>query len=228
MIFRQLFDSTTSTFTYIVGDARTRHAAIIDSVKENSDRDLKLLKELDLKLKTILETHIHADHITGAHILKTQTGAQTWALEGVGVDEADQYYHDQTEISVGDLKIKVITTPGHTDSCSCFLLDDRIFTGDTLFIRGCGRTDFQQGSASLLFNNVREKIFTLAEDTLVYPGHDYKGMTCSTVGEEKKYNPRLGLDKSLEDFEKIMNGLNLAPPARLNEAVPANLKLGNS
>lgn len=227
MIFRQLFEPETSTYTYIIGDEKTKEAAIIDSVIETTDRDLQVLRELGLNLKYILETHIHADHITGAHKLRKETGALTSVSASAAVECADISLKDGDVLKLGDTEIKVIATPGHTDTCMSFVTEDKVFTGDALLIRGSGRTDFQAGDPAQLFDSIREKVFTLPEDTFVYPGHDYKGRTVSTIWEEKKYNPRLNMEMTKEQFVDIMNNLNLPDPKKIDVAVPGNLTCGN-
>lgn len=224
--FQQLFEKETSTYTYLIADPETGDGVIIDPVIETKDRDLKWIKELGINLKYIFETHVHADHITGAWSLKEETGAKIVLSEFSGVKRADQKLKDGEELNFGKLKVKGIATPGHTNGCMTYSIDGMLFTGDTLFIRGCGRTDFQEGDSEILFNNVREKLFSYPDDTMVYPGHDYKGVLYSTIGEEKKYNPRLRLDNSLEDFIKIMEGLKLAYPKKIDIAVPANIECG--
>lgn len=225
-IFYQLFELESSTYTYIIADKETREAAIIDPVLETVDRDLKLIEEAGLRLKYILDTHVHADHITGASILRDRTKAETAISRHSGVDCADLYLQEGDELLLGDKKIKVLETPGHTNSCLSFLFEDMIFTGDALLIRGTGRTDFQQGSSEKLFDNIHKKIFTLPPDTKVYPGHDYKGLTSSTVALEKQFNPRLGGARTKSEFVKIMSELKLANPKKIHEAVPANLTCG--
>jgi glyoxylase-like metal-dependent hydrolase (beta-lactamase superfamily II) len=226
LVFRQFFDLDSSTYTYFLMDSETQEGIIIDSVKEQSERDLKLVSELGLKLKYILETHVHADHTTGADLLKKATGANTAVAMGAGIDCSDIKLNDGEVLSFGSKKVRVITTPGHTDGCLSFYCQGRVFTGDSLMIRSAGRTDFQQGSAELLFNSIREKLFTLPDETLVYPGHDYQGRMVSTIGEEKKFNARIGLDKSKAEFIETMEGLKLPPPKKIATAVPANLKCG--
>lgn len=227
ILFRQLFDKTSSTYTYLLADKVSREAVIIDSVRDQSERDLTLIKELNLKLKYILETHIHADHVTGAHQLKIATHAKTAVSSSAKVSCADEFFEDGQTIPFGSLKLKCIATPGHTNSCTSFHIDNMVFTGDALMIRACGRTDFQQGSPESLFNSVRNKLFLLPGDTIVYPGHDYKGMTSTTIEEEKRLNPRLGETISKEKFTEIMTNLNLAYPAQIDVALPANMKCGN-
>ncbi len=226
LLFQQLFESESSTYTYLLADAKTREAVIIDPVLEKVDRDLLLIKELDLKLLYILETHVHADHVTGAGKIADATGAQI----ALGAEAHAQGNHkalkDGDTLRFGSHMIKALATPGHTNSCMCYLLGDRVFTGDTLMIRANGRTDFQEGSAPKLFDSVHTKLFSLPDETIVYPAHDYKGFTSTTIGTEKKFNSRLSETRSLDEFVKIMAGLNLPPPKKLDIAVPANLKLG--
>lgn len=227
MIFRQLFDRETCTYTYLLANSDSRDAVIIDPVREQFDRDMKLLGELNLQLRLVLETHIHADHVTGAFLLRRETGAKVGVAAVAGAEGVDKPLVDGQILDRGEIVIKVLATPGHTDSCLSYYVSDRVFTGDALFIRGCGRTDFQQGSSTRLFASVREKLFSLPDDTFVYPGHDYKGQTVSTIGEEKQFNPRLRLNHTVDDFARIMDELKLDPPQRIAEAVPANLRLGD-
>lgn len=224
LLFRQLFDSESSTYTYLLG--HQGEAVLIDPVLEHIDRDQTLIEELDLQLKYILDTHIHADHITGAGRLREKTGAKTAISAKAEVDCIDCPLIDGQVLEFGEKKLKVLHTPGHTETCASFYVDDFLFTGDALLIEGCGRTDFQQGSAETLFHSVREKLFLLPDETLVYPGHDYKGRTHSSIGDEKKQNPRLGLDKTKDDFVKIMSELKLSHPKKMDIALPANMKCG--
>jgi glyoxylase-like metal-dependent hydrolase (beta-lactamase superfamily II)/rhodanese-related sulfurtransferase len=226
IIFHQLFEPVSSTYTYILADKITKEAAIIDPVLETVERDLKLINELGLKLKYVLDTHIHADHITGADEIRKNTGAKTAVSKASNVSCADILLIDGQEITLGNKKIKAIATPGHTDSCMSYSFEGMVFTGDALLIRGCGRTDFQQGKSESLFSSVRDKLFKLPDDTIVYPGHDYKGHTSSTIGTEKIHNPRLKEKNNLEDFKKIMSELKLDHPKKIDVAVPANLKCG--
>ena len=226
LLFQQLFESESSTYTYLLADTETREAIIIDPVLETFKRDIQLIREFDLKLIYILETHVHADHITSAGKLADETGAQVALSEFSQLEVPFKSLKDGDILHFGCHEIRAIATPGHTNSCMCFLMVDRVFTGDTLLIRANGRTDFQEGSAATLFENVQKKIFTLPESTLVYPAHDYKGFTSSTIGSEKRYNARLNQERKLEDFIHIMENLNLPRPQKIDVAVSANLKLG--
>lgn len=226
MIFRQLFDKETSTYTYLLGDPETREAALIDPVIEHVDRDLRLVGELDLRLTVVLDTHVHADHVTGAGTLRDRTGAKTHFSVHGGPACADILLEDGGDVKIGALTMRALATPGHTDSCMSYLIGDRVFTGDALFVRGCGRTDFQKGDSATLWRSVHDKLFALEDAVYVYPAHDYRGHTRSTIGEEKKLNPRLGGAMTLETFVELMSGLKLPPPAKINEAVPANLACG--
>jgi glyoxylase-like metal-dependent hydrolase (beta-lactamase superfamily II) len=224
MIFRQLFDAESSTYTYLLGDEITREAALIDPVKEQVERDLRLLSDLDLRLVYVLETHVHADHVTAAGTLRERTGARTvWGA--LGARCADLHLSGGDELRIGSIVLRVLDTPGHTDDSVSYLVGDRVFTGDALTIRGAGRTDFQNGDPRQLYRSITGTLFTLPDETLVYPGHDYKGQTVSTIGEEKRHNPRLA-GKSEEQFVAIMNGLGLAKPKKIDLAVPANRACG--
>ncbi|MNK86226.1 putative metallo-hydrolase [compost metagenome] len=225
-IFYQLFEHESSTYTYLIADPETKEAALIDSVLETVNRDLKLIEELGLNLKYVFDTHIHADHITGAGEVRKHTQAKSAVSADAHVDCADIALHDKQELFLGAHKITAFSTPGHTDSCMSLVIDGRVFTGDVLLIRGSGRTDFQQGSSEKMYDSVHRKLFTLPPETQVYPAHDYRGQTASTVEMEMKFNPRLGLSKSKEEFIKIMSELKLAPPKKIHESVPANLLCG--
>jgi glyoxylase-like metal-dependent hydrolase (beta-lactamase superfamily II) len=225
MLFRQLFDSESSTYTYLIADETTGDAALIDPVREQLARDLRILGELGLTLRYAFDTHVHADHITAAGELRERTGAQTVVCATGGADCASVHLGHGGELRIGKLLLRALATPGHTDDSMSYLVEDRVFTGDALLIRGCGRTDFQNGSAAQLYESVTQVLFTLPDSTFVYPGHDYTGQTVSTIGEERRYNPRLS-GKSREQFIELMNNLRLAPPKKLHLAVPANRACG--
>jgi glyoxylase-like metal-dependent hydrolase (beta-lactamase superfamily II) len=226
MLFRQLFDRETSTYTYLIADPETKEAVLVDPVLEQVERDYKLSQELGLTLKYCLETHIHADHITGTGKLRQLTGCEGIAPEKANVACADRQIRDGEILTVGAVKIEAIATPGHTECHFAYLVNgDRVLTGDALFIRGCGRTDFQSGDAGTLYDSITQKLFTLPEETLVYPGHDYRGHCVSTIGEEKQFNPRLA-GKERDSFIELMNNLNLPDPEKIMEAIPANIKCG--
>jgi sulfur dioxygenase len=226
IIFHQLFEPESSTYTYIIADKNTKEAAIIDPVLETVDRDLKLIEELGLNLIYVLDTHIHADHITGAGEIRKRIPVKTAVSRDADVACVDIPLEEGQELLLGDKKIKVIATPGHTNTCLTYAFENMIFTGDALLIRGCGRTDFQQGSTDKLFHSVREKLFKLPDETVIFPGHDYRGLTSTTIGTEKKHNARLKESIDLTNFKKIMSELNLANPKKIHEAVPANLACG--
>ena len=221
MVFRQLFDPESSTLTYLIGDARG-NGVIIDPVLELTDEYLKLVAANNLTLRLVLDTHVHADHITGSQTLKLRTGATTVIAKNCAAPGYDRLVKDGDLLPFGSEHLSVIATPGHTPGSLCYLWRDRLFTGDTLMINACGRTDFQQGSARDLYHSITDKLFTLPDETLVYPGHDYKGRRVSSIGEEKVLNVRIA-GKTEAEFVEIMNGLNLATPKRMHEAVPANL-----
>jgi sulfur dioxygenase len=225
VIFRQLFDPGSSTFTYLLADGPGGHAVIVDPVREQAQRDLALVQELRLHLAWIIETHVHADHVTGALALRKSTGAHTAVSRHCGATGFNRLLDDGDTFEFGGTAMKVIATPGHTPGSSCFLWFDRLLTGDTLLIGGCGRTDFQQGDAAALYDSITRKLFTLPDDTLVYPGHDYNGRRVSTIAEERATNPRLA-GVTRDRFIEIMGNLNLPKPARMAEAVPANLRGG--
>lgn len=225
MIFRQLFDSESSTYTYLLASRRGGEALIIDPVLEKVDRYIQLLEELDLKLLKAVDTHVHADHITGLGALRDRTRCITVMGEQSGVDVVSMRVSEGDIIDVEGVALDVIYTPGHTDDSYSFLLEDRVFTGDTLLIRGTGRTDFQHGSASAQYDSIFNKLLRLPDDTLVYPAHDYKGDTVSTIGEERAHNPRLQVGSEAE-YVEIMDNLNLPNPKMMDVAVPANLRIG--
>ncbi|MDA0225355.1 MAG: MBL fold metallo-hydrolase [Proteobacteria bacterium] len=228
MIFRQLFDPQSSTFTYLLADAVSREAVLIDTVFEQARRDAALVAELGLRLVATLETHVHADHVTGAWLHRLRLGEQDAVPAQGGTEGADRSLEDGARIAFGTRHLEALATPGHTAGCTSYVLDDRsmVFTGDALLIRGCGRTDFQQGDARALFRSVRERLFALPEDCLVYPGHDYRGLAASSIGEERRHNPRLALHVGEGDFVGYMTHLGLPHPKQMEVAVPANLRCG--
>ena len=227
MKIRQLFDYDTWTYTYIVWDEATQEAAIIDTVLEKVERDVQHITELGLKVKYLLETHIHADHITGAGPIRQKLGGQIVVHKNSNSECADILAQEGDEFKLGEQTIRVLHTPGHTNNDITYLIDGAAFTGDTLLVRDCGRTDFQLGSNEQMYHSLTEKLFKLPEDTLVFPAHDYKGFSQSTIGEEKQFNVRVGQQKAYQDFATIMDGLNLPNPKRIDIAVPGNMKCGN-
>ncbi len=228
MLFRQLFDQDSNTYTYLIADLDSKEALLVDPVLEQVERDLTLLNELGLTLRYCLETHIHADHITGADKLRAATGCLGMVPDQAQASCADRHIKDGETLQLGAITLEAIATPGHTDSHMSYRVNhDRVLTGDALFIRGCGRTDFQSGDAGTLYDSVTQRLFTLPEDTLVYPGHDYRGHTVSTIGEEKRWNARfVGRDR--QQFIEFMNNLNLPNPKKMMEAVPANELCGRT
>jgi glyoxylase-like metal-dependent hydrolase (beta-lactamase superfamily II)/rhodanese-related sulfurtransferase len=228
MIFRQLFDSASSTYTYILGCEASREALIIDAVFEQHGRDTALLRELDLQIKYAIDTHIHADHVTGAWLMKNRFQAPIVLSKEYAAEQVDVQAKHGTELIFGDYSLTVRATPGHTNGCLTFVTQDKMmaFTGDCLMIRGAGRTDFQSGSIQTMWQSIQEQIFTLPDSCLIYPSHDYMGRTVSTVGEEKRFNPRIGGGAREEDFAGYMNNLGLPHPRLLDIAVPANLCCG--
>jgi sulfur dioxygenase len=221
----QLFDPASSTYTYVLADEVTREAVIIDPVDAQLARDLAVLRDRGLKLAWTVETHAHADHITSAGLLAEHAGARTAAPEGCGIGTAAVQLKDGDELPFGGQRLKALHTPGHTAGSMCYLWQGHVFTGDTLLVDGCGRTDFQSGSAAALYRSITEILFALPEDTIVWPGHDYKGRTHSTIGAEKRGNARVA-GKTLAEFVSVMNELNLPKPKRIDEAVPANRSSG--
>ena len=228
-VFRQLLDLRSSTYTYLLADPKTGEAVLIDPVFEQVRRDSALISELGLKLLYTLDTHVHADHITGAWLLKQRLGSRIAISARSNAKGADLFLKHGDRISFGNHYLEARATPGHTDSCMTYVLDDHsmAFTGDALLIRGAGRTDFQQGSASTLYQSITGQIFSLPETCLLYPAHDYRGLTCSSVMEEKQYNPRLGGDRSEGDFVGYMKNLGLPHPKQIDVAIPANLHCGH-
>lgn len=228
MLLRQLFDHETWTYTYLVADEESGKAVLIDPVIDQIERDIKLLDELGLELVYTMDTHAHADHITASGLLRERLGSKAVVGANAGAVCADVLVQDGSTLEAGGLKFEVRETPGHTDGCVTFVTSDHkhAFTGDAIFIRGTGRTDFQGGDPHKLYRSIHEKIFTLPDDTIVWPGHDYRGQPFTTVGEEKRLNPRVGDGKTEAEFAEIMNNLNLPAPKKIHEAVPANLQCG--
>jgi len=224
MLFRQLFDAESSTYTYLLADERTREALLIDTVREQVERDLNLLKELGLTLHYVLDTHLHADHVTGAGLLRQRTGARAVAGKK-GAPCVDLRLGQGDVLELGEVKLEVLETPGHTDDSVSYRVGKRVFTGDALLVRSAGRTDFQNGDAGQLYDSITGVLFELPDDTEVYPGHDYKGHTASTIGEERRFNARAA-NRDRAAFVQLMGNLNLPPPRKLKEAVPANLACG--
>jgi len=225
MIFRQLFDKTSSTYTYLLAERRGGEALLIDPVLENTAQYVRLIEELDVKLVMAVDSHIHADHVTALGSLREQTGCATAMGAMTRTECVSVHFHEGEKLCVDKLHLDVLYTPGHTDDSYSFLLPDRVFTGDTLLIRGTGRTDFQNGDAAAQYDSLFGKLLRLPEDTLVYPAHDYNGMTVSTVGEEKRHNPRLQVSGK-QAYIDLMNGLELDDPRLMDIAVPANRACG--
>lgn len=225
MLFRQLFDQTSWTYTYIMASGKGREGIIIDPVLEHVDQYVTVIEQLGLKLAMVLDTHTHADHVTGSGHLRNRLACKIAMGERSKADCVDIHLKPDEVLNVDGLKLKAMYTPGHTDDSFSFVMDDRVFTGDTLLIRRTGRTDFQNGDPALQYDSLFNQLLTLPEDTFVYPAHDYDGMTVSTIAEEKAYNPRLQI-KDKQAFIDMMNGLNLPYPKQIDKAVPANLKCG--
>ena len=225
MIFKQLFDSKSSTYTYLISSGNGREALIIDPVLENVNEYIIVLKELDLKLVKVIDTHIHADHVTGASKLKDITKCSTIMGIHTPAESVEIKVKDDEYIDLDNLKIRAMYTPGHTSDSYSFLMNNLLFSGDTLLINGTGRTDFQNGNAKDAYNSIFNKLLKLPEETLLYPAHDYKGEKVSTIGKEKKQNPRLQV-KSVDEYIDIMNNLDLKKPAELESNVSKNIKLG--
>ncbi len=228
MQIRQLFDATSSTYSYLLWDNNTQQAALIDSVQEHVDRDSKLINELGLSLKYLLETHIHADHITGSGKLKKHHFSEVEIVIHKNSNSvcADILAEHGDTILLGDKTINMLHTPGHTNTDISYLIYGAVFTGDTLLIRGSGRTDFQSGNSETAYNSIINQLFTLHDDTIVYPGHDYNGFTVSSIGEEKILNPRLCKNKTSAEYIAIMDGMDLPKPKLIDQAVPSNMKCG--
>ena len=228
LLFRQLFDPQSSTYTYLLGDRASAAAVLIDPVFEQVRRDAALLAELGLALVATLETHIHADHVTGASLLKRRTGSRIMLAAASRAEGADRYLVQDDVVAFGGRRLLVRATPGHTSGCLTYVLDDHAmaFTGDCLLIRGSGRTDFQEGDPAAMYRSVHEQIFTLPDDCLLYPEHDYRGLSATSVAEERRFNPRLGGEIGIGDFTGYMKNLRLAHPKMIDVAVPANLRCG--
>ena len=225
LVFRQLFDPASSTYTYILADRQSGEAVVIDPVFEQVRRDAALIAELGLRLVYALETHVHADHVTGAWLLRRRTGCRIAVSADSGAQGADRYLVADDVIAFGARNLQVRKTPGHTKGCLTYVLDDRsmAFTGDCLLVRGSGRTDFQEGDPAAMYRSVHQEIFTLPDDCLLYPAHDYRGLTVTSVAEERRFNPRLGGETGESDFTGYMRNLRLAHPKKIDVAVPANL-----
>tara|TARA_Y100000590_G_C15365386_1_gene880532 strand:- start:69 stop:752 length:684 start_codon:yes stop_codon:yes gene_type:complete len=226
MIFKQLFDSVSSTYTYIISSGIGREALIIDPVFEETEKYIQLLTQLNLKLVKVIDTHLHADHISGMAELHKKTQCAKIMGEQTKAEIIDIKVKDNEKIKIENLELQSLYTPGHTDDSYSFLMYDRVFTGDTLLIKGTGRTDFQNGNPYEQYNSLFERLLKLNEDTLIYPAHDYKGEKVSTIGEEKMYNPRLQVTSAYE-YAQIMNNLNLDNPKMMDVAIPANIKGNN-
>ena len=226
MIFKQVFDKKSSTYTYLIASSKGREALIIDPVLENVDDYLKLLTELDLKLVKVIDTHIHADHVTGASKLKDKTKCTTIMGENTPANSVEIKVKDEEIIKLDHLKIRALYTPGHTSDSYSFLMDNYLFSGDTLLINGTGRTDFQNGSSEDAYDSIFNKLLKLPEETLLYPAHDYNGEKVSTIGKEKKQNPRLQVN-SVSEYVDIMNNLDLRKPEKIDFNIASNIKLGS-
>ena len=226
MIFHQFFEKESSTYTYLVASEQTREAVLIDPVASEIESYEQMLNQLNLKLVYSLDTHVHADHVTAANLLRARFGCKTVLHRNSGVDCGDIFITDRSAIRVGECLIEARYTPGHTNACTSYVIDNMVFTGDALLIDGCGRTDFQEGNAETLYDSIHQQIFTLPDDTIVYPGHDYKGRLSSTVRRERESNSRLGHGCSKQDFVEIMKNLDLPYPKKIDIALPANKACG--
>jgi len=226
LIFHQLYEREASALTYLLADRGTREAVLIDPVLETAKRDLGLIDELGLTLRFILETHVHADHVTSAATLRAASGAKIAISRASGAECADLLLEDGDSVSFGKFALTALATPGHTDGCMSFCSEGMVFTGDCLLVRGTGRTDLQGGSAGRMYDSIHSKLWTLPPDTTVYPAHDYRGHLCSTIGLERLFNPRIGGARSRQEFIQIMAGLALAPPTKIGQAVPTNRRCG--
>lgn len=228
MIFHQFFEKESSTYTYLIASEQTHEAVLIDPVASEIESYAKKLNEHNLTLVYSLDTHVHADHVTAANLLREKFGCKTVLHRHSGVACGDIFITDRSAIRVGEILIEARYTPGHTNACTSYVVDGMVFTGDALLIDGCGRTDFQEGSAETLYDSIHQQIFTLADETIVYPGHDYKGRLSSTVGHERLHNARLGKGKSKQDFVQIMTNLDLPYPKKIDIALPANKACGQA
>lgn len=226
MIFHQFFEKESSTYTYLVASEQTREAVLIDPVATEIESYEQMLNQLNLKLVYSLDTHVHADHVTAANLLRARFGCKTVLHRNSGVDCGDIFITDRSAIRVGECLIEARYTPGHTNACTSYVIDNMVFTGDALLIDGCGRTDFQEGNAETLYDSIHQQIFTLPDDTIVYPGHDYKGRLSSTVRCERESNSRLGHGCNKQDFVEIMKNLDLPYPKKIDIALPANKACG--
>jgi len=226
LIFHQLYEREASAFTYLLADRVQRAAVLIDPVLETAERDLRLLDELGLTLQFILETHVHADHVTSAAKLQAMTGAKIAISRASGAEGAQRLLADGDRVSFGDFALTALATPGHTDGCMSYWLEGSVFTGDCLLVRGTGRTDLQGGCAERMYDSIHSKLWTLSPDTKVFPAHDYRGHLYSTIGQERRFNPRVGDARSREEFVRIMAELRLGPPGKIGQAVPANRRCG--
>jgi len=228
MIFHQFFEKESSTYTYLIASEQTHEAVLIDPVASEIESYAKKLNEHNLTLVYSLDTHVHADHVTAANLLREKFGCKTVLHRHSGVACGDIFITDRSAIRVGEILIEARYTPGHTNACTSYVVEGMVFTGDALLIDGCGRTDFQEGSAETLYDSIHQQIFTLADETIVYPGHDYKGRLSSTVGHERLHNARLGKGKSKQDFVQIMTNLDLPYPKKIDIALPANKACGQA
>jgi sulfur dioxygenase len=226
LMLEHLYDRDSCTYTYLLIDTETQEGAIIDPVWEHFDRDMQIISERGIELLYSLETHAHADHVTSSGKLRQMTGAKIVFGEKAGIQSIDISIKHNEELKLGNYSIRALSTPGHTSACTSYYINGMVFTGDTLLIRGCGRTDFQDGDPADLFDSITQQLFTLENATKVYPGHDYNGRINSTIGEEKRWNLRLGNNRPKAEFVELMNNLNLDMPKKINEAVPANMSCG--